>query len=157
MYMDKSAIIEKMTAEVAALGCFIVDASVSKDNDVVLEIESEEGIVDMDMCVAVNDAFLRNFDKDAEDYALTVTSAGLDQPFKVLKQYLKAVGNKVDVRLKGGLKVLAVLEAADENGITIRWSAKEAVEGQKKKQLVEHTETFPYEETNSVVPHIDFE
>jgi hypothetical protein len=41
---------------------------------------------------AINDAFVAIFDRDVEDYSLTVTSAGLDQPFSVLKQYLKAIG-----------------------------------------------------------------
>ena len=104
----------------------------------------------------VNDAFLAAFDKDAEDYSLTVTSAGLDQPFKVLRQYEKALGSLVEVRLKGGRKLTGVLTKASEEGISLRYSQKEAVEGSKKKVTVEHEDDMPFAEINSVVPHIVF-
>ena len=70
----------------AERGCFITDVKVSADNDVVIAIESEEGIVEMEDCVAVNNRFQDIFSRDEEDYSLTVTSAGLDQPFRILKQ-----------------------------------------------------------------------
>ena len=87
---------------------------------------------------------------------MTVSSAGLDQPFKVLKQYLKAVGTKVEVQLKGGRKMVAVLEAADEESVTLKYSVKEAVEGKKKKELVEHLDRFTMDQVNAVRPYIEF-
>ncbi|MBO6028744.1 MAG: ribosome assembly cofactor RimP, partial [Bacteroidales bacterium] len=110
----------------------------------------------MEDCVAIDKAFHEIWDQDVEDYALTVTSAGLDQPFKVLKQYLKAIGTQVEVRLKGGRKFVAELTAADEDAIGLRYSAKEAVEGKKKKEKVDHEETYPLTDINSVTPYIDF-
>ena len=85
-----------------------------------------------------------------------MTSAGLDQPFKVLKQYVKAVGKKVEVQLKGGKKMVAVLEAADEESITLKYSQKEAVEGKKKKEIVEHVDRFTMDQVNSVRPFVEF-
>lgn len=155
--MDAREIKEKIGAAVAARGCFLVDVRVSADNDIEVAIESEEGTVVMEDCIAVDKAFHEIWDQDVEDYALTVTSAGLDQPFKVLKQYLKAVGTQVEVRLRGGRKLTAELLAATETDITVRYSAKEAVEGSKKKVLVEHTETIPSAQINSVMSHITFD
>ena len=91
-----------------------------------------------------------------EDYSLTVSSAGLDQPFKVLRQYLKAIGTKVEVSFKGGKKMVALLEAADEESITLKYSVKEAVEGKKKKELVEHVDRFTMDQVNTVKPFIEF-
>ena len=155
--MNAQQIREQIEAAVAARGCFIVDVKVSADNDVTLAIESEEGTVVMEDCVAIDKAFHEIWDQDAEDYALTVTSAGLDQPFKVLRQYLKAVGSQVEVRLKGGRKFVAQLTAATETSVSLRYSAREAVEGSKKKVLVEHEETFPMDQVNSVTPYITFD
>ena len=155
--MQASAIRKEIQDIVAQRGCFIVDVTVSKDNDIVLSIESEEGIIEMDDCVAINNAFLEIFDQEKEDYALTVTSAGLDQPFKVLKQYIKAIGTEVEVLVKGGKKLTGTLDFADEQGIRLKYSVKEAVEGKKKKELVEHIDTFSFEEINAVTPHIVFE
>lgn len=154
--MRKEQIISGIEDAVRSQGCFIVDVTVSDDNDITLTIEKEAGDMDLEDCVSVNDAFLTVFDKDTEDYSLTVTSAGLDQPFKVLKQYEKAIGSSVEARLKGGKKITGVLTAADEEGITLRYSAKEAVEGKKRKELVEHEDRIGFEEINSVVPHIVF-
>ena len=155
--MNTSLIYKEMEPVVASRGCFITEVTVSQDNDIILAIESEKGTVDMDDCVAVNDAFLATFDRDLEDYSLTVTSAGLDQPFKILKQYVKAIGSEVEVKTKDGRKLICMLTSADEEAFTVKYELKESVPGKKKKELVEHEERFAYDSVNSVMPHIDIE
>ena len=152
--MQKEQILAGIEEAVRSRGCFIVDLTVSKDNDITLTIEKEAGDIDLEDCVSVNNAFVEMFDKDVEDYSLTVTSAGLDQPFKVARQYQKAIGSSVEGRFKGGLKITGVLTAADDEGITLRYSRKETVEGKKRKETVEHEERFGFGELNSVTPHI---
>ena len=154
--MNVSEIKDALQSELVARGCFLVDVSVSKDNDIVVTIESESGKIELDDCVALSRYFETQFDREVEDYSLTMTSAGLDQPFKVLRQFEKAVGTKVEVQLKGGKKMVALLEAADEESVTLKYSVKEAVEGKKKKELVEHVDRFTMEQVNSVRPFIEF-
>ena len=154
--MNVSDIIDAIGDEIVARNCYIVEISISKDNDIEITIESEEGRVELDDCVVISRFFESKFDREAEDYSLTVTSAGLDQPFKVLKQYLKAVGSKVEVMLKGGKKMVAVLTEADQESITLKYSVKEAVEGKKKKEFVEHIDRFTMDQVNSVRPYIEF-
>ena len=154
--MNVSIIKDAIEGEIVARGFFLVDVSVSKDNDIILTIESEEGIVELEDCVSISRFFETKFDREVEDYSLTVSSAGLDQPFKVLKQFRKAVGTKVEVSLKGGRKMIAELVDADADGVTLRYSVKEAVEGKKKKELVEHTETYAMDQVNAVRPYIEF-
>ena len=154
--MKISDIIDAIGGEIVARGCFIVDISVSKDNDIVLTIESENGKIELDDCVSLSRFFETKFDRETEDYSLTVSSAGLDQPFKVFKQYQKALGSKVEVALKGGRKMVAVLEAADEESITLKYSVKEAVEGKKKKEFVEHVDRYTMDQINAVKPFIEF-
>ena len=148
--------IDAIGGEIVARGCFIVDVSVSKDNDIVLTIESENGKIELEDCVSLTRFFESKFDREVEDYSLTVSSAGLDQPFKVLKQYQKAIGSKVEASLKGGRKMVAILQDADQESITLKYSVKEAVEGKKKKELVEHTDRFTMDQVNSVKPFIEF-
>ena len=154
--MNVSVIIDAINDEIVARGCFIVDVFVSKDNDIVITVEKEEGIIELDDCVSLSRFFETKFDREVEDYSLTVSSAGLDQPFKVFRQFLKAVGTKVEVALKGGKKIVAVLEAADQDSITLKYVAKEAVEGKKKKELVEHLDRFTMDQVNAVKPFIEF-
>ncbi len=154
--MNASVIIDAINDEIVARGCFIVDVSVSKDNDIILTVESEFSEIELDDCVSISRYFETKFDRDVEDYSLTVSSAGLDQPFKVYRQFIKAVGTKVEVQLKGGKKLVALLEAADQESITLKYSAKEAVEGKKKKELVEHVDRFTMDQVNTVRPFIEF-
>ena len=154
--MKKEEIIRAVEAAVAERGCFIVDVTVSAANDVEFVLEKEEGIVDWNDCAAIDKVVHEAFDQDAEDYALTVSSAGLDRPFKVYRQFLKAVGSKVDVKFKGGRRLVATLTAAAEDAVTLKYTALEAVEGKKKKEKVEHEEVCPLADINSVTPYIDF-
>ena len=95
-------------------------------------------MVDWEDCAAIDKVMHEAFDQDVEDYALTVSSAGLDRPFKVLRQYQKALGSQVDVWMKGGKKVKGVLKAANE------------------KEIVVDDQTIGYDVINSVRPVVDF-
>ena len=154
--MNKEQIIKAVEAAVAERGCFLVDVSVSADNDIEIVIEKIEGDVDWEDCAALDKVVHEAFDQDVEDYALTVSSAGLDRPFKVLKQFEKAVGSKVDVKFKGGRRLMAELSAASADTITLKYTALEAVEGKKKKEKVEHEDVFALADINTVTPYIDF-
>ena len=154
--MKKEEIIKAVEAAVSERGCFIVDVTVSAANDIEIVLEKEEGIVDWNDCAAIDAVVHAAFDQDAEDYALTVSSAGLDRPFKVYRQFLKAVGSKVDVKFKGGRRLVATLTAATEDSVTLQYTALEVVEGKKKKEKVEHEEVCPLADINSVTPYIDF-
>ena len=154
--MKKEEIIQAVEAAVEQRGCFIVEVTVNAYNDVDIILEKEEGTVDWDDCAAIDAVMHAAFDQDAEDYSLTVSSAGLDRPFKVFRQFLKAVGSKVDVKFKGGRRLVATLTAATEESVTLQYTALEAVEGKKKKEKVEHEEVYPLADINSVTPYIDF-
>ena len=154
--MNVSEIIDAINDEIVARGFFIVEVFVTKDNDITLTVESETATVELDDCVSLSRFFETKFDREVEDYSLTVSSAGLDQPFKVQKQFEKAVGSKVEVSLKGGKKMVATLVAADQESITLKYSVKEAVEGKKKKELVEHEDRFTMDQVNAVRPYITF-
>ena len=154
--MKREEIIQAVETAVQERGCFIVDVTVNAMNDVEIVIEKEDGIVDWDDCAAIDAVVHAAFDQDVEDYSLTVSSAGLDRPFKVLRQFLKAVGQKVDVKFKGGRRLVATLTAATEESVTLQYTALEVVEGRKKKEKVDHEETYPLADINSVTPYIDF-
>ena len=154
--MNKEQIIQAIEPTVAQRGCFLVDVTVSAENDIESVLEKEEGDVDWEDCAAIDQVVHAAFDQDVEDYALTVSSAGLDRPFKVLRQFQKAIGHQVDVKFKGGKRLIAKLLQADETSVTLQYTALEAVEGKKKKEKVEHEENFQLQEINSVTPYIDF-
>lgn len=154
--MTKEQIINAVEGAVEERGCFLVEVTLSKDNDIEIVIEKKEGVVDWEDCAAIDKVMHAAFNQDREDYSLTVSSAGLDRPFKVLKQFLKAIGSKVDVKFKGGKRLVATLEGATEDSVSLSYTALEAVEGKKKKEKVNHTDTFSLTEINAVTPYIEF-
>ena len=149
--------IQNAVAEVIATrGCFLVEVKCTPDDDITIAIEKEgDGLVAIEDCEAVNDAFEAAFSRDEKDYSLTVTSAGLDQPLKVAAQFLKYRGKKVEVYIKGGKKVVATLLSSTEEDITIAYT--EIVKEGKKKVKVEKEETLPFKSVNKVLPYIEFE
>jgi len=154
--MDKKEIMERFAPKVEEQGCFVVAVDVTPDDDVTITVEKEEGCMELSDCEALDEAFHAMWPQDEEDYSLTVTSAGLDQPFIVLRQYRKAMGTEVEAGLKGGRKLTGVLMDADEDSVTLKYESMDAVEGKKKKVRTEHVERFPLEGVNYVRPHITF-
>lgn len=121
--IDKTVIEGIVEENLQGTDGFLVDVSVSKDNDIVVEIDSDSG-VDIDTCVAINNAIDAALDRDVEDYSLQVGSTGLTSPFKVLRQYQKNIGNEVEV-LSGGKKFIGVLENVGEDEFSIVAQVKE--------------------------------
>ena len=143
--MNVSEIKDALQSELVARGCFLVDVSVSKDNDIVVTIESENGKIELDDCVALSRYFETRFDREVEDYSLTMTSAGLGQPFKVLQQYQNHVGLEVEVLTKEGKKLKGILKEATAEEFTVTVSRKEKKEGAKRPVLVEEDMHFAYD------------
>lgn len=137
-------------------GLFLVDIEISKDNDITIAIESRDADVKIDNCIDIDHIISGVFDRDVEDYSLTVTSAGLDQPFKVLDQYLKFVGSEVEVVVKGEGKMKGILTAASPEGFEVTVSKMVKVEGSKKKVQQDTVTAFAYDNVKSCKPVIKF-
>ena len=65
---------------------FFVDATVDKENRIVVEIDHKEGVWIEDCC-DLSRFIEAHLDRDEEDFELEVGSAGIGQPLKVLQQY----------------------------------------------------------------------
>lgn len=96
------------------------------------------------------------FDRDAEDFALTVVSAGIGQPLVCERQYRKMVGREVDVVLRDGRKLTAEAKAFDGGALTLAYAEKVAVEGKKRRQSVIREETIPLDAIKTTAEHLNF-
>ena len=124
---------------------FLVDVSVSPDDRIVVEIDHADGVW-IDDCVDLSRYIESKLNREEEDYELEVGSAGIGQPFKVLKQYQIYVGKEVGVLDKAGKKWKGVLAEANEENFTITMTVKVKPEGAKRPKLVEQNVTFTYDE-----------
>ena len=115
-----------------------------------------DGSVAIENCVALSRAINDRFDRDEEDYELTVASAGIGQPLKIFRQYSKLVGKSVEVVLKNGTKIIAELRDATPETITLVYPEQVAVEGKKRKETVERVKEYPLEEVKWTKEYLDF-
>jgi len=74
----------------------------------------------------------------------------------MLRQYRRLIGRPVEVVLLSGVKLLAELRDATEESVTLAYEEKVAVEGKKRKQLVETVREYPLSEVKSTREYIDF-
>ncbi len=134
---------------------FVVDCTINPANEISLVIDSDSHVT-IDACAALNRAIDAAFDRDEEDYSLTVASAGIGEPLRSVRQLRKVVGSPVGVLLLNGIKVLAMLEEVTDEGITIAYDEKVAVEGRKRKELQRVTRTYRFDEIKSTCEHLDY-
>lgn len=124
---------------------FVVDVAVRPGNVIVVEIDSDDPI-GIDDCIALSKYIESKLDRDEEDFELEVGSSGLSSPFKIPRQYVKNIGNEVEVLTKKGQKLSGILKSAAEKGFVITVKKKVKPEGSKKKVEMEEDFPFGYEE-----------
>lgn len=77
--MERRLLTEVLEKAAAERGCILVDLAFDDDDNVfTATIDREDGSIDIEDCEYVHRAVLSAFDRDIEDYAMTVTSVGID-------------------------------------------------------------------------------
>ena len=153
--IDAKRVIEIADQFLKETDMFVVECKTSPMGDIELLIDSDTA-VKLEDCAALNRAIEAELDREVEDYSLMVASAGIGSELKLLRQYKKILGNSVEVLLKDGIKILAKLDKADDNGIVISYEEKQLIEGKKRKQTVEVTKEYKWEEIKYVKEYLDF-
>jgi ribosome maturation factor rimP len=141
--IDKDLIRQTIEEKLASTDCFLVSLSISGDNQIMVEIDSETS-VDLDFCVELTRYIEQHFDRDAEDYSLEIGSYSITKPFVDRRQYRKNIGRKVEVLTEESRKIRGTLVAVDNDGFTLEIEEKELLEGQKRKKLVKKEITLLY-------------
>lgn len=146
MYMiEKSKITQLAEDYLASSSNYLVDVVIKPGNLIIVEIDNDDAVC-IDDCVALSRYLEDNLDREAEDFELEVGSAGVTSPFKVLRQYLKNVGNEVEVLLKNGIKLTGLLKSADDKGIVLSLEKQVKPEGAKRKVTVQEDVVYTFDE-----------
>ncbi len=141
--IDKTELEKVINETLDGSKMYLVTLKVSKDNVIDVALDSDEDIT-IDDCIAVNDAVLDAFDRDKEDYELTVGSYGITSPLILPRQYRKNIGYEVEVLTADGRKLKGVIADADDEGFTLSMTVKKKLEGKKRPEMVEEQERFNY-------------
>ena len=115
---DQNNIEHHLERILAGKDIFLVDVKVDNNNKIIVHIDTPEGI-SIDDCVLVSKELEEKLDRDREDFALEVSSPGLDSPFRVIEQYQKNIGKKINLVKTDGEKLDGILRKTGEDGILL--------------------------------------
>ena len=103
---------------------FIVEVKASENNEIFVSVDTDSGIT-IDECGEISRIIDEKLNRDIEDFDLEVSSPGLSEPLKVLRQYLKYTGKNVEIVLTNGEKLNGKLLSVTEEGIVVETERKE--------------------------------
>ena len=120
---------------------FLVEIKGKTSNNIKVFIDSDTG-ASIDKLVKLNRRLYKMIEEAGffpdGDFSLEVSSPGLDEPFKLQRQYIKNIGRDVEVLLNDGVKNEGkLLEVSDQKIVVQEEKGKN-----KKKELVLHTILF---------------
>lgn len=143
--IEKSVVSQLVEEKLAFSDNFLVDIVIKPGNLIIVEIDNDEGVC-IDDCAELSRYLEEHLDRDVEDYELEVGSAGITSAFKVLRQYVKNIGNEVEMLLKNGVKLAGVLKSADETGVVVTVEKQIKPEGAKRKVTVQEDQSYTFDE-----------
>ena len=143
--IEKSVVSQLVEEKLASSDNFLVDIVIKPGNLIIVEIDNDEGVC-IDDCAELSRYLEEHLDRDVEDYELEVGSAGITSAFKVFRQYVKNIGNEVEMLLKNGVKLAGVLKSADETGVVVTVEKQIKPEGAKRKVTVQDDQSYTFEE-----------
>ena len=97
---------------------FLIEITSKPGNKIALFIDGDNGIT-IDDCKALSRLIGSTFDRDEEDYDLTVSSAGADRPLRIPRQYFRHVGRTLEIATKTDEIIAGKLIAASEEAIEL--------------------------------------
>ena len=114
---------------------FFVDIKVNTANVITVFFDRMDG-VQVEHCLAISKHIEEHFDRNIEDYELTVCSAGLDNAFMVDQQYHKNNGKEVGVLLNNGKRKKGIILSYENDVLTLATSKKK--KGSNREHIIKN-------------------
>ena len=92
---------------------FLVELEVKPNNVIIAFVDSDEGL-NMDQIKMINRRMEAEFDREIEDFNLTISSPDLNRPLKILRQYNMNVGRFLKVKFNDREEEGELLEVTEE-------------------------------------------
>ncbi len=119
---------------------YLIDVLISSSNKIRVFIENDEHVSIKD-CIALSRHIESNLDREKEDFELEVSSPGIDQPFKSIRQYRKYIGKAVEILLNDGDKLKGELADCDE--VEVSFLSQINKKGNKNLKQTLHIDNKP--------------
>lgn len=132
---------------------FVVAVRIKPTNNIKVFLDADSGL-NIDRCVKINRSMYRIIEEKGwypdGNFSLEVSSPGLDEPLKLLRQYKKNIGRNVAVLLTDDTKREGKLIEVEEGFIRLEFT-----EG-KNRKAVTKVEEIPFEQVKQTTVQIAF-
>ena len=133
---------------------FLIDMTITDSYKIIVTLDGDNGVQLQD-CINISRAVENNLDREEQDFALEVASAGVSLPLKLVRQYKKNIGRTLKIKTSSQTIEAKLLEVSDEN-ITVEWSSREPKKIGKGKETVLHNEKIAYSDIIEAIVTITF-
>jgi ribosome maturation factor RimP len=111
--------IEKLVAEkLVDKDVFLVDIRIRHGNRISVFLDSDTA-VNIKTCAELSRYIEFSLDRESEDFELEVSSAGLDQPLKLHRQYVKNIGKELKILTVEDKAFVASLMGVNDESISL--------------------------------------
>jgi ribosome maturation factor RimP len=127
--------IERILEPLLVDDIFLVSIKIKPTNNIKIYLDADNGLP-IEKCIKINRALYKIIEEMAiypdGDFSLEVSSPGIEEPLKLIRQYKKNVGRSVEVLLNSSENTIeGKLIAATESSIILQVS-----EGKGKKNII---------------------
>ncbi len=145
--------VEKLITPLLNEDIFLVSIKIKPTNNFKIYLDADSGL-GIDKCIKINRALYKIMEEMGiypdGDFSLEVSSPGLDEPLKLLRQYKKNIGRDVELIMNDDTRKEGKLTAVTEANVTIEY-----IEGKGKKAVVK-TEEIPFDTIKQTKVQIKF-
>lgn len=114
---------------------FLVDVKLLPNQRLIIQVDGDEGINIQD-CAAISRHVGFHLEEEnvmEKAYNLEVSSPGVGEPLKLIRQYVKNIGREVGIKLQNSEKTEGKLLAVNEDSVVVEAKVKE--KGKKVQQV----------------------
>lgn len=130
--------VESMLEPLLEGDIFLVFIKIKPTNNIKVYLDADSGLP-IEKCIRINRSLYRQIEEKGMfpdgDFSLEVSSPGIDEPLKLLRQYQKNIGREVEIGLLDGTIKEGKMTAVNENSIIITYT-----EGKGKKAITRELE-----------------
>ncbi|MBA9072942.1 ribosome maturation factor RimP [Flavobacterium gossypii] len=133
---------------------FLIDLTITDAFKIIVTLDGDNGVTLQD-CIDISRAIEHNLDREEQDFSLEVASGGVSAPLKLVRQYKKNIGRTLQVKTATEIITAELVDANDEF-ITLTWTAREPKKIGKGKETVEKRQELPYTDIKEAIVTITF-
>ena len=130
--------VEKILAPLLQDDIFLVSIKIKPINNIKIYLDADSGL-GIEKCIKINRALYKIMEEMGMypdgDFSLEVSSPGVDEPLKLLRQYKKNISRNVEVITNDDIKQEGKLVSITDDAITIEYT-----EGKGKKAITKQVE-----------------